>query len=382
MYLAPLNYDRYFKKVFSDLEISKQFLSDFLDVEIESIEMLDNIHKLTDKSNFVEFDFRCKINGKYVIIDMQQWYKSDIVKRFYVYHCANTVLQLEHLLFKEYAVMHEENAEKRRARAYSYHSIEPVITLIWMVDDTLNFKDDYITYSTYPQNLANFILQDELWEDNNTSILLQKRAEIAKILQNQSKNLDFLPENTMTYLFQKNIVRNKHYAKYVRWFNFAEKTIDKNNTPDDFQEFLQDKTFLEIMRRINKEVLQDDDFGYIRTQEERQEERERWLREERLQWMPEWKAEAREEVKEEVREEVKEEVREEVKEEVREEVKEEVREEVKEEVREEVKEEVREEVKEEVLYNLVRQMLTNGETPENIAKYTGLPIQKIKNLVV
>ena len=141
MYLAPLNYDRYFRKVFSDLEISKQFLNDFLDVEIQSIEMLDTVHKLTDNSVYVEFDFRCKIDNKFVIIDMQQWYKSDVVKRFYIYHCANSVLQLEHLLLKEPSLETSEAIEKRRLRGYSYHIIEPVITLIWMVDDSLGFED-------------------------------------------------------------------------------------------------------------------------------------------------------------------------------------------------------------------------------------------------
>ncbi len=37
MYLAPLNYDRFFKKVFSDIKIAKKFLEDFLGVDIEEI---------------------------------------------------------------------------------------------------------------------------------------------------------------------------------------------------------------------------------------------------------------------------------------------------------------------------------------------------------
>lgn len=45
MYLAPLNADRFFKKVFSDNRISKRFLEDFLEIEIESIELLSNQHK-------------------------------------------------------------------------------------------------------------------------------------------------------------------------------------------------------------------------------------------------------------------------------------------------------------------------------------------------
>lgn len=63
MYLAPLNYDRFFKKVFSDLNIAQSFLEDFLDIKIESIEQIKERHKITDDAAYVEFDFRCKING-------------------------------------------------------------------------------------------------------------------------------------------------------------------------------------------------------------------------------------------------------------------------------------------------------------------------------
>ncbi len=41
MYLAPLNYDRYFKKIFSDLDIAQRFLEDIH-------------HKITDDAVVVE----------------------------------------------------------------------------------------------------------------------------------------------------------------------------------------------------------------------------------------------------------------------------------------------------------------------------------------
>jgi len=37
-------------------------------------------HKFTDDAAAVEFDFRCKIDDQFVIIDMQQWFKSDVVQ--------------------------------------------------------------------------------------------------------------------------------------------------------------------------------------------------------------------------------------------------------------------------------------------------------------
>ncbi len=71
MYLAPLNYDRSFKKVFSDTRIAKRFLEDFFDITIDELQVLPTRHKITDNARAVEFDFRCKIGDKFIIIDMQ-----------------------------------------------------------------------------------------------------------------------------------------------------------------------------------------------------------------------------------------------------------------------------------------------------------------------
>ena len=41
MYLAPINYHRFFVKVFSDDRIAQKFLEDFLDVEIQEFQVRD-----------------------------------------------------------------------------------------------------------------------------------------------------------------------------------------------------------------------------------------------------------------------------------------------------------------------------------------------------
>ncbi len=51
MYLAPLNYDRFFRKVFSDPEISRRFLEDFLGTEIRSMEFLKGRQKTEPTGN-------------------------------------------------------------------------------------------------------------------------------------------------------------------------------------------------------------------------------------------------------------------------------------------------------------------------------------------
>ena len=87
MDILPLTYDKYFKKAFSNLTIAKKFLEDFLDIEIAEISHLETDFNLTNKSRELRFDFRCKGDDKHFIVEMQQWYKPDVVKRFYLYHC-------------------------------------------------------------------------------------------------------------------------------------------------------------------------------------------------------------------------------------------------------------------------------------------------------
>ena len=82
MYVASLTIDLLFKKVFSDTKIAKKFLEDFLGVPISKIQILNIEYKLSDDAVIVKFDYRCKIDGEYVIIEMQQRYKKDVIKRF------------------------------------------------------------------------------------------------------------------------------------------------------------------------------------------------------------------------------------------------------------------------------------------------------------
>ena len=201
MYLAPLNYDRYFKKVFSETRIAKRFLEDFFDVEISEMELLPTKHKITDDATAVEFDFLCKIGDNFVIIDMQQWFKTDIVKRFYMYHSMNTVLQLEKMPDKSIDL--EEN-KKRDIK--DYDKLIPVITLIWLADDDLNFKDDFVSYM-------------------------------------------------MTGEIVNDFIKNKKYSKYLKWFELAEKTRNTKNEQGWFDEYLEDQIFVEIIKRLNTETF-------------------------------------------------------------------------------------------------------------------------------
>lgn len=260
MYLAPLNYDRYFKKVFSDTSIAKCFLEDFLNVQIQSIELLSINHKLTDDSSAVEFDFRCKIDDRFVIIDMQQWYKPDIVHRFYVYHCINTALQLESLPLKSFSLGEKPIKEKK---IKDYSEILPVITLIWMADDSFNFTDDYVSYTMTPEIVNQFLSDNLLWQQPDIKHILREREKVLAQLNNKTRSLAFLQENRLIYAFQQNIVKNGRFTRYHKWFELAEKTKNKLNKKAEFLKYKDDQILTKLMERISKEALSADDFTYI-----------------------------------------------------------------------------------------------------------------------
>ncbi|MBI4646327.1 MAG: hypothetical protein HY738_06955, partial [Bacteroidia bacterium] len=259
MYLAPLNYDRYFKKVFSEKRIAKRFLEDFFDVQIDEIVLLKKYHKITDNASAVEFDFRCKIGNSFVIIDMQQWYKTDIVKRFYMYHSMNSVLQLEKIPIKSIDL---EKGRKRDVK--DYDKLIPVITLIWMVDDNLGFSDDFVSYTLVPEAIIHFIRNKNIWKNENILEILAEHEKCLRVLNNKTKKIDFLQKNRLIYAFQKNIVKNQKYYKYSAWFHLAEKTLDKLNKKIWFDQYLKDDIFVEIIRRLNKTTLKEKDYEYIK----------------------------------------------------------------------------------------------------------------------
>lgn len=261
MYLAPINYDRFFERVFRDLDISKQFLQDLLNINIDTIELLSRKNKITDDAAFVEFDFRCKIDGQYAIIDMQQWYKQDVVKRFFLYFCNNTSLQLENMPVMNVPAQSSGIVYKTK----NYNLLEPSLTVIWMASDTLGFTDDIMAFSIFPEILHDFIRNEALWATNNLSNLLKKRAEVLKRLDNNTKGLDFLRKNRLIYAFQANIVKNKEQmmTKYYKWFEFAAKTQNPNNKESDFESFKNVPVFSHIMEKLRTTTLSEDDFQYI-----------------------------------------------------------------------------------------------------------------------
>ncbi len=257
-YLAPLNYDRYFKKVFSDLKIAKRFLEDFLDIKIQSIEAKPNERYLTDDAKYVELDFRCKIDNHYIIIEMQQWYKPDIIQRFYLYDALNTGLQLEELTTKTIELPNNKVKDIK-----DYRTLLPTITIIWLVSDNLNIDKDYLSIVPSPEGLSKFIRDIDLWTEPDLNKIVQKRKELLQLIDNKTKEFDFLQKNKLIFAFQKNIVKNKRYKKYYAWFELAQKTLKKVSDKFEFSEYEKDDILSEVVRRLKKQLENPDEIKYI-----------------------------------------------------------------------------------------------------------------------
>jgi hypothetical protein len=267
MYVAPLNYDRFFRKIFSDEKIE-----DFLEVKIEEFECLKEPNLVTNDASVVEFDFRCKIKNTYVIIDMQHWYKRDISQRFYLYHALNSGLQPEKLPLKRFAF---PDKPKKTKMSKDYRELEPVLTLIWMVMDNLNFSNDYVSFLMAPEIVLDFLNNDQLWHEPKIKELLEERKKVLEVVRNNTRNLDFLPQNHLVFMFQKNIVKNKLLKKYLQWFDFAETTRNENNEKEDFVKYQGDVIFSEIIRRLRRDDLTAEDFAYIEDEKKTREEIDR-----------------------------------------------------------------------------------------------------------
>jgi hypothetical protein len=250
-YLAPLNKDEPFKKVFNDDEIAKAFLEDMLNVTIESIKRLETDHKITSAASVVRFDFRCKILGKEVIIEMQNDYYDGLIKRFYLYHCLNTGLQLE--VIKDKAEKHPITGKEYLIKRYV--ELQPVISIIWMAEHSLGFKEDFIEFSTYPKALADFIMDDSIWIKEKEDIL-QVRNKLLNYLQKTAYNLDFHAQNRLIYVFQNNVVKNKRNERYSKWFEFAHKTRKDDNTAADFQPFINNLIFSKMIQRLTTKWME------------------------------------------------------------------------------------------------------------------------------
>ncbi len=164
-------------------------------------------------------------------------------------------------------------------------------------------------------------------------------------MNNNAKELDFLPQNRLIYAFQKNIVKNKKYSKYFKWFDLAQKTANKNNTKDDFVLYEKDEILMKVIRRINMETMKPYESEYIDDYNETLKEIELWNKT------------------------------------MREEIMKEVKEDIREESIKEGREEGREKGKEEALELIVISAHEEGLTPPLIAAITKLPIEKVVQII-
>ena len=81
------------KKVFSNLEITAQFIRDILDLPVHHVKILDGTqihsHQFEDIKTYVtSIDVLAELNdGTQVIIEIQVAYQFDFIKRLWLYLC-------------------------------------------------------------------------------------------------------------------------------------------------------------------------------------------------------------------------------------------------------------------------------------------------------
>lgn len=120
MQVAPLRYDVIFKKAFSDVEVFKAFVKDFLNVDL-------NISQVETEKKFIppvgnvdsRFDLYAEDLENRVIVDIQHRRYDDHYDRFLHYHCAALLEQVSH------------------AKNYS-----PALTVLTIVVSTSGSKED------------------------------------------------------------------------------------------------------------------------------------------------------------------------------------------------------------------------------------------------
>jgi hypothetical protein len=55
----------------------------------------------------------------------------------------------------------------------------------------------------------------------------------------------------------------KNLSKYFKWFEFAQKTKNRNNVAADFKKYSNDPILVKVMEKLKTNVLPTDDFQYI-----------------------------------------------------------------------------------------------------------------------
>jgi len=144
-----------------------------------------------------------------------------------------------------------------------YSELLPVITIVWMVSDTLDFEDDYKIFAMTLKDVHDFLNNVSLWRNPDITALLRAREELFKQLNNNAKDLHFLQKNQLVYVFQKNVVKNKKYTKYFPWFELAEKTLKKISDKFAYSEYETDTILREVVRRLKIEIENPEEIKYI-----------------------------------------------------------------------------------------------------------------------
>jgi len=63
--------------------------------------------------------------------------------------------------------------------------------------------------------------------------------------------------------FKNQNVKNKKVKPYVKWFEFAQKTRNENNQKQDFDAYVKDDIFTEMIRKLSHKSLDAEDLSFL-----------------------------------------------------------------------------------------------------------------------
>ena len=126
------------KKVFSNPEITAQFIRDILDLPVHHVKILDGTqihdHQFEDIKTYVtSIDVLAELNdGTQVIIEIQVAYQFDFIKRLWLYQCNQVT----------------KNADEHKKEGVETHRLAEELLLVYTIAITQKryFKDDKMVH--------------------------------------------------------------------------------------------------------------------------------------------------------------------------------------------------------------------------------------------
>jgi predicted transposase/invertase (TIGR01784 family) len=241
MDVIPLKYGTMFKRVFSDIEVFKQFVKDVLDITLD-IDKVHTEYEYPKPIGFVRsrYDLFAEDKEQRIIVEIQQVKEGDFFDRFLYYHLISMVEQVGG--WKEYAFD------------------RTVYTIVVL---TSTPQDGSIDFSCAISDM--------------------------NPVNEQGKTIDVYPHR-LFFLCPRQV--NEKTPKHIKkWLDFIEDSLDGKIDEDQYQDDLLQK----IINTIKERTIDPDLLSEIKDDMAWEEEKKRFRKESREEGLKEGREKGREE---------------------------------------------------------------------------------------